>query len=982
MTTALQHPLHSPTAWVPVLQEKKDFRQATFVVPTFLLPTARKVLAARYRHQLASLPNFLVEWEDWNTTRVKFTIDNEDDNLNNYSPTLPHPDLFQNTCRVWIDGVKVVTLTTYYTTGTILAQGTECIYWRRDECKKLTELMVTIYNYFSGPPRIESNRDFCPDVELLALPDRETDITNKEAITQQVKPLGIESVLDSENEDQMYEGDDTDSESLTPPATQVAPPSPSDLPPGQTAALLSGAPDRTPGNNPVCPDPEGMSRSGESPDHPSDDGPSDVTGDSVPSLESACLSVSCAGNNTRDTRSDESGGDSPAERGAAPDAQCSQPSLPESDNDLTVTANSPDQDTATSQATCVAGPSTSLVSTQVTSPDTQATHDAAGDIQQKEQVSADLNAVPVLTDFKLQTVLTDMVAMRQELAAATATISALQLELKSVKTELSAVKQQCATLTKTQTNTDSEIRDSEVRSKNAVRAVNDSLTDAVKQLTKEHSTLSEKQATLEERVTKLTDSKESQGATIRDIKRKLDSLPTALPKSSGHSTNTSPSVTSPTQRPSPVSHEADSPPPIIENTGDLSATLEVENPHAPDHGSSDLSPFATPNPFAALNADTNRAKTPGPQNTAPTTPYDKLYAQDLRADTNTLLLGDSVLRRVDEKKMSVSGAVVQSLWASGLQVSHLEQWLGKRSPVSTVTHVTTHVGINSCKDGPVTEYTWTNLLGLLTKAFPRATLQASSIIPPKGRHHLSKAAYTSNRNLKAACEKQRVIYVDNDPVFLTDNGAPRQSLYHDKLHPSADGARSLALNIRFGGQRRRALRPSLSEVNVSERGQNRRLHPHARPPSNSPPHSDNYRLNPQQQGYHHPSQHQESHPSLQQHRNIATRHASPVPGTNHAMHQPLNRPIDANLATYRDYAQDYGGKQSGAPSGVPDMQSEQHFPSLMSQHPAVSKTVPTPAGILSPASNQPVWGQSVNTSASQDPRQALCMMAQILKQFL
>nr|KAG5707554.1 hypothetical protein BaRGS_001102 [Batillaria attramentaria] len=65
--------------------------------------------------------------------------------------------------------------------------------------------MVTIYNYFSGPPRIESNRDFCPDVELLALPDRETDITNKEAITQQVKPLGIESVLDSENEEQMYE---------------------------------------------------------------------------------------------------------------------------------------------------------------------------------------------------------------------------------------------------------------------------------------------------------------------------------------------------------------------------------------------------------------------------------------------------------------------------------------------------------------------------------------------------------------------------------------------------------------------------------------------------------------------------------------------------------------------------------------------------------------------------------------------------------
>nr|KAG5697173.1 hypothetical protein BaRGS_002182 [Batillaria attramentaria] len=238
MALSLHQPLHDPSDWVPTLQEKKDFKQVSFVVPKYLLPTARKVLSARYRHQLSSLPQVKVEWEDWNTDRDRFIIDNEDDDLSHFSDTLPHPDLYQNTCRVWSEDSKIITLQTYYTTGTILAQGTECILWRQDKLENLTKVINAVYNHFSLTRGISDSHTFRHDIESLALPDMSSDINNKEAIGRGVTPLGTEHTPVSDDKEQTCEEDvclmaaaadtpnpksDDESEEITNPATHTGP---------------------------------------------------------------------------------------------------------------------------------------------------------------------------------------------------------------------------------------------------------------------------------------------------------------------------------------------------------------------------------------------------------------------------------------------------------------------------------------------------------------------------------------------------------------------------------------------------------------------------------------------------------------------------------------------------------------------------------------------------------------------------------------
>ncbi|KAK7481916.1 hypothetical protein BaRGS_00026824 [Batillaria attramentaria] len=182
-------------------------------------------------------------------------------------------------------------------------------------------------------------------------------------------------------------------------------------------------------------------------------------------------------------------------------------------------------------------------------------------------------------------------------------------------------------------------------------------------------------------------------------------------------------------------------------------------------------------------------------------PLDKLSNTKIHHDVNSLLIGDSVTQYIDEKKMSVGDVLLQNISVSGLRVEHLMKWLATQSPVSHITHVTVHVGINSCWSGPVTKQTWRlKLVRLLQRVFPEANLQMSSIVPPAGRHTLCRPAFTSNESLRASCEQARVPFVDHVPTFLTASGAPRQILYHDKIHPSDRVVRSLAWNIKNAGR--------------------------------------------------------------------------------------------------------------------------------------------------------------------------------------
>nr|KAG5690659.1 hypothetical protein BaRGS_022158 [Batillaria attramentaria] len=90
---------------------------------------------------------------------------------------------------------------------------------------------------------------------------------------------------------------------------------------------------------------------------------------------------------------------------------------------------------------------------------------------------------------------------------------------------------------------------------------------------------------------------------------------------------------------------------------------------------------------------------------------------------------------------------------------------------------------------------------LTKKVFPRAIIRASSIIPAYGNHPDNKAIHPSNKHLKTACDKEKTLFIDNTPSFVTKRGAPKQAHYWDTYHPSDEGTAKLAVNLKYAGQK-------------------------------------------------------------------------------------------------------------------------------------------------------------------------------------
>ena len=104
--------------------------------------------------------------------------------------------------------------------------------------------------------------------------------------------------------------------------------------------------------------------------------------------------------------------------------------------------------------------------------------------------------------------------------------------------------------------------------------------------------------------------------------------------------------------------------------------------------------------------------------------------------------------------------------------------------------------------------TWGKLIRLLGRSFPKATLTASSLVPPYGQHPLKKVASLSTANLQHICRQEGILFINNTPSFVTMSGAPKKDMYRDAIHPSVKGSRSLALNIRVRGLQRPSPVPS------------------------------------------------------------------------------------------------------------------------------------------------------------------------------
>ena len=169
------------------------------------------------------------------------------------------------------------------------------------------------------------------------------------------------------------------------------------------------------------------------------------------------------------------------------------------------------------------------------------------------------------------------------------------------------------------------------------------------------------------------------------------------------------------------------------------------------------------------------------------------------ADKATILLiGDPELRNIETHNFAEPTEVVQKICTPGLTVLELCEWRKVAPTKTAIKEVTVHVGVNSCKSGPVRVTAWGDLITKCTTAFPLATLRLSSIVPARGWHNLNNSILPSNRNLAKIYKDRYIKFIDNDKIFTAKSSAPRFDLYMDAIHPSAKATAQLAGSLIHG----------------------------------------------------------------------------------------------------------------------------------------------------------------------------------------
>ena len=334
------------------------------------------------------------------------------------------------------------------------------------------------------------------------------------------------------------------------------------------------------------------------------------------------------------------------------------------------------------------------------------------------------------------TTITALQHMQNQLIRATHTISTMQGEIDSLNKKL-------VYYTNHNADTQQKIYDTEVRIKNTFRIANQDIT----------TQLQDHETKLQDQLQALQSFKVSQNSFNTDIKKQLHSFKTL--KATQHTKNQSDSATTQSDSattPPSVSPDATIAVPTanryaaLSDIADLPAPAQSTSPR-PSRAALHSNKAATPQHANRATQQDSRSAPPQHANRAVTPQRDSLSAppqcskgaatppqvnqmaspqrsngaatlqsceaagtgvsprlmmlqQSVPLDYNSLLLGDSIMRRVDETKMSTSGLQVRNLAVPGLTVGDLIDWLTSLSPSPHVQNVTFHVGINSCREGP------------------------------------------------------------------------------------------------------------------------------------------------------------------------------------------------------------------------------------------------------------------------------------------
>ena len=177
--------LYSPE-WMPTV----DFRprkNITFNLPLALVPAARCVLYQRYHLCLASQSQYTVEWLDRSQQPVRtLTLPPAYSSISTIPTSFPselhHTKIQLNAAH--LNSPKIVTITLYYTTGTVLVQGHCSAKWITEEFKGL----ISTINYLATTTDHSSKISYAEE-SLSSLPLPPTTTVSSPSRSQSLPPL-------------------------------------------------------------------------------------------------------------------------------------------------------------------------------------------------------------------------------------------------------------------------------------------------------------------------------------------------------------------------------------------------------------------------------------------------------------------------------------------------------------------------------------------------------------------------------------------------------------------------------------------------------------------------------------------------------------------------------------------------------------------------------------------------------------------------
>ena len=145
---------------------KIDKKQVTIPLDMHLIPAARCVLYKRYTDRHLWPAPKICTWTDETSHPVQI-LHLDEDKYNNISnlPTSFPANLLLTKAQINEGSKKLVTVTLYYTTGTLLIQGNYCPAWREEEAHTLYALFHHFYFHSSSRNNISYNLD--NDMKLI-----------------------------------------------------------------------------------------------------------------------------------------------------------------------------------------------------------------------------------------------------------------------------------------------------------------------------------------------------------------------------------------------------------------------------------------------------------------------------------------------------------------------------------------------------------------------------------------------------------------------------------------------------------------------------------------------------------------------------------------------------------------------------------------------------------------------------------------------